>query len=65
MANVLITGGSRGIGAACVRRFARRGDRVWFLYEKEQAAASAVAEETGATAICAGSYSRVQEPEAV
>ena len=53
MANVIITGGSRGIGAACVRRFARRGDRVWFLYEKEHDAARAIAEETGSTAICA------------
>ena len=53
MANVIITGGSRGIGAACVRRFARRGDRVWFLYEKEHDAARAIAAETGATAICA------------
>ena len=53
MANVLITGGSRGIGAACVRRFAQAGHRVWFLYEKEHAAAQAVAAETGAVAICA------------
>ena len=53
MANVLITGGSRGIGAACVRRFAARGDRVWFLYEKDHAAAQSVAAETGAVAICA------------
>ena len=53
MANVIITGGSRGIGAACVRRFARRSDRVWFLYEKEHDAARAIAEETGSTAICA------------
>ena len=53
MANVLITGGSRGIGAACVRRFAARGDRVWLLYEKEHEAAAAVAAETGSTAICA------------
>ena len=53
MANVIITGGSRGIGAACVRRFAARGDRVWFLYEKEHDAARAVAAETGATPICA------------
>ena len=53
MANVLITGGSRGIGAACVRRFAQAGHRVWFLYEKEHAAAQAVAAETGAEAICA------------
>ena len=53
MKTVVITGGSRGIGAACVRRFARRGDRVWFLYEKEHDAARAIAEETGSTAICA------------
>ena len=53
MANVLITGGSRGIGAACVRRFAKAGHRVWFLYEKEHEAARAVAAETGAEPICA------------
>lgn len=51
MRTVLITGGARGIGAACVRRFAARGDRVWFLYEKNDAAAEAVSHETGATAI--------------
>ena len=50
--NVVITGGSRGIGAAAVRLFAARGDRVWFLYEKHHAAAYAVSQETGATAIC-------------
>ena len=52
MAVVVITGGSRGIGAAAVEAFAARGDRVYFLYEKEHAAAAAVAEKTGATAIC-------------
>ena len=52
MSNVVITGGSRGIGAAAVERFATRGDRVWFLYEKNHEAARAVAEKTGATAIC-------------
>ena len=52
MANVVITGGSRGIGAAAVALFAARGDRVTFLYEKEHDAARAVAEETGAEAIC-------------
>ena len=52
MANVVITGGSRGIGAAAVAFFAARGDRVFFLYEKNHAAAQAVAEKTGATAIC-------------
>ena len=51
MSTVLITGGSRGIGAAAVALFARRGDRVYFLYEKEDAAARQVSAETGATAI--------------
>ena len=52
MKHVVITGGSRGIGAAAVELFAARGDRVTFLYEKEHAAAAAVAEKTGARAIC-------------
>ena len=43
----VITGGSRGIGAAAVELFAARGDRVYFLYEKEHEAAKAVAERTG------------------
>ena len=52
MSTVLITGGARGIGAAAVRLFASRGDRVFFLYEKNHQAAAAVARETGATPIC-------------
>ena len=52
MATVVITGGSRGIGAAAVKLFAGLGHRVYFLYEKEHAAAKQVAEATGATAIC-------------
>ena len=52
MSTVVITGGSRGIGAAAVELFAGRGDRVWFLYEKEHDAAATVAAKTGATAIC-------------
>ena len=49
--NVLITGGSRGIGAAAVRLFSARGERVWFLYEKNDAAAQAVSAEAGATGL--------------
>ena len=52
MQTVVITGGSRGIGAAAVRAFAARGDRVYFLYEKNHEAAAAVAAETGAAPIC-------------
>ena len=52
MSTVLITGGSRGIGAAAVAGFASRGDRVFFLYEKNHAAAKQVAAATGATPIC-------------
>ena len=52
MATVIITGGSRGIGAEAVRQFAKRGDKVYFLYEKQHEIAKAVAEETGAIAIC-------------
>lgn len=52
MATVVVTGGSRGIGAAVVARYAARGDRVYFLYEKNHEAARAVSEKTGATGIC-------------
>ena len=52
MQTVVITGGSRGIGAAAVEAFAARGDKVYFLYEKNHEAAAAVAAATGATAIC-------------
>ena len=52
MKHVVITGGSRGIGAAAVELFSQRGYRVTFLYEKEHEAAAAVAERTGAAAIC-------------
>ena len=52
MSNIVITGGSRGIGAAAVELFASRGHQVYFLYEKEHDAANAVAARTGATAIC-------------
>ena len=52
MKRIVITGGSRGIGAAAVELFAAQGHDVTFLYEKEHAAAAAVAEKTGAKAIC-------------
>lgn len=51
MRTVLITGGSRGIGAACVRTFAAAGDRVYFLYRASHDAAAQLAEQTGAIAL--------------
>ena len=41
----LITGGSRGIGAACVRLFAERGYAVVFVYRQRKDAADALVEE--------------------
>ncbi len=52
MSTVVITGGSRGIGAAAVELFSTKGYRVFFLYEKNHAAAEAVSQKTGATGIC-------------
>ena len=58
MHNVLVLGGSRGIGAAIVRRFARTGATVAFTYSGSQAAAAALAKEVGAEAIKADSADR-------
>jgi 3-oxoacyl-[acyl-carrier protein] reductase len=49
--NVLISGGSRGIGRACVERFARDGHSVAFLYRKSEEEAKALSQSTGAIAI--------------
>lgn len=51
MQTVVITGGSRGIGRAAVELFAARGDRVFFLYEKNTQAAREVEAQTGARGI--------------
>ena len=50
---VLITGGSRGIGEACVRAFCQKGDSVAFIYHSNHERANALALETGAIAIAA------------
>ena len=51
MRRVVITGGSRGIGAATVRRFTAAGDQVYFLYEKSTELARQLEQETGAVGI--------------
>lgn len=48
---VLIVGGSKGIGAAIVRRFSQEGAGVTFTYASSQAPALQLAEQTGATAL--------------
>ncbi|MFD4840684.1 3-oxoacyl-ACP reductase family protein [Achromobacter sp. NPDC058515] len=47
----LVTGGTRGIGAAIVRRLAQQGADVAFTYAKSEQAAKDLAHELGATGI--------------
>jgi 3-oxoacyl-[acyl-carrier protein] reductase len=41
----IVTGGSRGIGRACVKRLAAEGARVAFVYQSNQSAAEALVQE--------------------
>lgn len=56
--SVLVLGGSRGIGAAIVRRFASDGASVVFSYAGSREAAEELAKESGSTAILADSANR-------
>ncbi|GAA0442983.1 MULTISPECIES: SDR family oxidoreductase [Sphingomonas] len=56
--SVLVLGGSRGIGAAIVRRFAADGATVTFTYAGSAEAAQALAAETGSTAVVTDSADR-------
>ncbi|MBM6721809.1 elongation factor P 5-aminopentanone reductase [Pseudoflavonifractor phocaeensis] len=58
---VLITGGSRGIGAAAARRFAAGGDKVVINYCRSRERAEALAAEIGGWAVGAD----VSDPEQV
>ena len=59
--NVLVTGGSRGIGRSMVNAFAENGCRVVFLYEKNNESAGNAEMESGACAIKCD----VSDPDAV
>lgn len=55
MKNILITGGSRGIGRAMVKAFSQKGYRVAFTYKSSIDEAEELSRETGALAIMADS----------
>jgi 3-oxoacyl-[acyl-carrier protein] reductase len=59
----LISGGSRGIGAATVRMFTAAGAKVAFSYRSARSQAEALAKECG-TAVCHPSASDLKNPEA-
>jgi len=59
----LISGGSRGIGAAVVRMFAAAGAKVAFSYQKARSQAEALAKECG-TSICYAIAADLNHPEA-
>ena len=59
--NVLVTGGSRGIGRAIVEKFSLAGHFVAFIYRSDDASANECAKATGAYAIKAD----VSDPEQV
>lgn len=56
--SALVLGGSRGIGAAIVRRLATEGAKVTFTYAGSRAAAEQLAAETGSTAVLTDSADR-------
>ncbi|MGC2620287.1 MAG: SDR family oxidoreductase [Acidobacteriaceae bacterium] len=59
----LITGGSRGIGAAAVRLFRQAGARVAFNYRSARGAAEALAAECGGEGACVAFAQELASPE--
>ena len=57
--NALVLGGSRGIGAAIVKRLAAEGATTTFTYGSSADAAQALADQTGTVAVQADSADRV------
>lgn len=61
---VLISGGSRGIGAAAVKKFAENGYDVSFIYNKSASSAEELSKKTGAFAVCADVSDPIQAKNA-
>ena len=59
----LITGGSRGIGAAAVRMFRRAGARVVFSYRAAEDRARELVQECGGEDVCRGVRQELATPE--
>ena len=59
----LVTGGSRGIGAATVRMFFQAGARVFFSYQKAKSEADKLVQECGESR-CAATAIALDSPEA-
>ena len=55
MKNILITGGSRGIGKAMVKAFSDKGYKVAFTYKSSSDESESLSKDTGALAIMADS----------
>ncbi len=65
MKTVFVNGGSRGIGAAIVRAFAKNGDRVAFSYMASYTEAEQLVSETGALSVRADSRSHAEVSRAL
>ena len=65
MRKIIVSGGSKGIGAAIVRRFSDAGDKVAFIYRSSDERASVVAAEAGAYAIKADVSSSKEATDAI
>jgi 3-oxoacyl-[acyl-carrier protein] reductase len=60
----VVTGGSRGIGAAVVRAFTAAGAKVLFNYHQARNEADRLVDECGGSTRCAGIQAELSSPEA-
>ena len=59
----LVTGGSRGIGAATVKMFAQAGARVVFSYREAESAAAALVAQCGGEQVCRAIRQELRTPD--